>query len=83
MEDPGIGGPWEWRTLRVADPESSGSRKLWTLGVANTGRGGPREWRAVTTEAPANFLKLDHLPMDFVSEKADSRDFAFVSPVEI
>ena len=37
---PGSGGPWEWRTLGVADPGIGGPWKWRTLGVADPGSGG-------------------------------------------
>ena len=74
MAHPGSGGPWEWRTLGVADPGSSKSWEWQTLGVADPGSGGPkplyhgpillypRNCRAFTVVGPAlwNMTLLRH-----------------------
>src|SRR6218665_3007114 len=59
MAHPGSGGPWEWRTLEVVYPGSSGPGsggpwEWWTLGVVDPGSGGPWEWRTLT---PATMRK--------------------------
>src|SRR6218665_3391375 len=44
MGYPGSGGPWEWRTLGVANPGSDEPWEWRTLGVVNPGSGEPWEW---------------------------------------
>src|SRR6218665_3059512 len=63
MRDPGSGGPWNWRTLGVANPGSGGPWEWRTLGVANPGSGsnpgsaGPLEWRTATSDRGTNHLR--------------------------
>src|SRR6218665_415784 len=52
MAHPGSGGPWEWRTLGVADPGSGGPWQWRPLGVADPGSDGSWKWRTLVVADP-------------------------------
>ena len=54
MAVPGSGGPWEWRTLGVADP----------------GSGGPWEWWAVTVVIAVSNMLRSKIVGQYVNKRA-------------